>query len=312
MTENIAKARYVGVLDLNGVLLDCAVLDGAIRLLSERSVTKGLGGKRGGSHWRRRKADPLGAHLPVYISANNLKAFIPNDLLKELGAPIKYQPVGAHVIANGLKAELLPSVCDVWVNARDAGVLKGHQVDMANQAEILKQGLSVVGIIALIDEATGFQKDRAQNALAEILEAFISKSLCQWVKTFPDEYYEQLFRLRGMTYDYFSTRRPVIIGKLTNDIIYKRLAPGVLKELNKQVPRDDKGRLKHHLHQKLTRDFGHPKLRELLAAVIALMKVAPTYRKFNAMLNRAFPRPNVPPELPGMDSIPYDVELEEE
>jgi hypothetical protein len=105
------------------------------------------------------------------------------------------------------------------------------------------------------DEATGFQKDRAANALAEILEKFIAKELRPWVATFPNEYYEQLFRLRGLDFPRDSVKRPRYFGHLTNDIIYARLAPKVLEELKSATPRAPDGRvglaLRHDLRRAL-------------------------------------------------------------
>jgi P63C domain len=98
---------------------------------------------------------------------------------------------------------------------------------IAQQCEILVRGFARVSIIALVDEATGFQRDRAKNALAQILEAFVAKELQPRIKTFPDDYYAQLFRLRGLEYPNDSVKRPQYFGTLTNDIVYKRLAPGV-------------------------------------------------------------------------------------
>jgi hypothetical protein len=40
-----------------------------------------------------------------------------------------------------------------------------------------------------LDEATGYQRDRARDALEKILEEFIAKELRPWVPTFPDAYY---------------------------------------------------------------------------------------------------------------------------
>jgi hypothetical protein len=98
---------------------------------------------------------------------------------------------------------------------------------VARQCEILLRGLARVGIIALVDEATGYQRDRAKDALAKILEAFIAKELQAWVQTFPVDFYEQLFRLRSLDYPAYSVKRPQYFGVLTHDIMYKRLAPGV-------------------------------------------------------------------------------------
>ena len=77
----------------------------------------------------------------------------------------------------GYSAELLPKVCDVYLRARDAGVLAANQQHIAKQADILMRALAHVGIMALVDEATGYQYDRARDALARILEKFIAKEL---------------------------------------------------------------------------------------------------------------------------------------
>ena len=154
------------------------------------------------------------------------------------------------------------------------------------------RALAHVGIIALVDEATGYQRDRAADALAHILEEFIAKELKPWVKTFPDEFYEQLFKLRGLTYPSDGVARPQYFGHLTNDIIYKRLAPGVLEELKRTIPKDDEGRRKHQYHRKLTENLGHPKLREHLSAAIAVMKLSDDYDDFIEKLNRTHPKYN--------------------
>jgi hypothetical protein len=161
---------------------------------------------------------------------------------------------------------------------------------MIAAADILVRGLANVGIIALVDEATGFQRDRAATALAEILEKFIAKELRPWVQTFPNEYYAQLFRLRGLEFPKDSVKRPQYFGHLTNDIIYARLAPKVLEELKNATPRTPEGRHKHHLHRRLTEDFAHPRLREHLAAVVTAMQLSDDYDDFLQKLDRVKPR----------------------
>ena len=79
--------------------------------------------------------------------------------------------------------EGLPAACHFWMKTRDAGILQDQQLDKAKKAEILMRGLAHVGIIALVDEATGYQYERARQALEEILERFISNELRKWVKT---------------------------------------------------------------------------------------------------------------------------------
>ena len=87
-------------------------------------------------------------------------------------------------------------------------------------------------------------------------------------------------------------KRPSVVGKYTNDIVYERLAPGVLEELKIRNPTDEKGYRKQRHHQWLTGDIGHPKLREHLIGIIALMNAAPTWDSFKRMLQRAYPKAN--------------------
>jgi hypothetical protein len=116
-----------------------------------------------------------------------------------------------------------------------------------------------VGIIALVDEATGYQDYRTRDALAKILERFVVKEIQPYVRMFPAEFYKQIFRLNGWNYEE-NCGRPSVLGHWTNDIVYKRLAPGALDELRKLVPRDLKGRLKKKLFQGLHTRFRPSKI----------------------------------------------------
>jgi hypothetical protein len=154
-------------------------------------------------------------------------------------------------------------------------------------------------MIALVDEATGYQYVRARNALQEVLEKFISNEFRKWVKTFPDEFYRELFRLRNWPFKEDVVRKTPLVGKLTLDLVYDRLAPGVRQRLEEVNPKNEKGQRKHKLFQRLTEDIGDPSLRAHLASVITLMKVSDDWDTFKKMMNRALPRY---PAMPLFDS----------
>jgi len=219
--------------------------------------------------------------------------------------PVIFELKGKKSI--GYKAELLPQVCSVFIDADDNGVLLPNQKHIAQKCKILLRGFATVGIIALVDEVTGYQTDRARHALEEILEQFISKELNKWAKTFPDEFYQEMFRLRGWQYIPLNVKRPALIGKLTNNIVYERVAPAVLDpdELKILNPKNEKGHRRHRHHQWLTSDIGHPRLREHIAAVIALMKASTKWSNFRRGLERAFPRF-------GQIALPFPIEDDEE
>lgn len=265
-TENLPRAVCSSEntpLRIADISLDAYVLEDGTRVLSQAGFLKALG--------RHKRATYQNTDVPPMLRGVGLEPYI-TPILLERSQPISFStPHGLR--ANGYRAELLPEVCEVYLKARDAGTLSPNQRPVAKQADILMRGLATVGIIALVDEATGYQQLRAKNALTKILEQFIAKELQPWVKTFPDDYYKHLFRLRGLQYPTDIIKRPQYFGILTNDIVYKRLAPGVLDELKRVTPLDDSGRPKHRYFRRLTSNIGYPKLREHLGSVITLMKL---------------------------------------
>jgi hypothetical protein len=280
---NLPEASHEGDLVLGNSIIHCAVLKDGRRLLTQSDFMRALG--------RARQAKGRGyytgdVNLPAFLTARNLKPFIESDLYVT-SSQIEFRTVrGAR--AYGYPAELLPKVCEVFLRARDAKALASTQAHIARQADILMRGLAHIGIIALVDEATGHQYDRAATALAEILEKFIAKELRAWTTTFPLEFYRQIFRLQNWPFDPKNMKRPSVIGHYTNNIVYRRLAPGVLKELRDKNPAIE-GRRKHKHFQWLTGEIGHPKLLAHLEGVKILMKESDTWEEFMAKLERHYP-----------------------
>ncbi|MBF8267379.1 MAG: hypothetical protein HW388_887 [Dehalococcoidia bacterium] len=283
----IPVAKYPGTIVLGDSPLPCAVLNTGMRVLSERGVTKALGGKRGGSHWRRQHAAPSDSYLPVFLSAGNLSPFISPSLRVALGNPVLYRAKNGK-IGYGVPATLLAEICRVFRRADRANALVGDQKQLAVQAEILYDGFAEVGITALIDEATGYQEVRDRDDLYRILEAYISKELLPWTKRFPNEFYRELFRLRGWSYSPPSPKRPQLVGKLTNQLIYEKLPPGVLDALRQKNPIVEGGYRRYKHHQLLTEDVGDKNLAAQLVAVTTLMKVSRNWNSFKKLFDRAF------------------------
>jgi len=271
--------------------IPCYVLEDGRRVLSMGGVIKALGLSRG-------SAGGQGDRLASFAAGKTINPFINKELMNRIESPILFTAPSGGVAASGYEATILPDICDAVLSARQKGLLQPQQEHIALQCEILVRGFARVGIIALVDEATGFQGERDKQALAKILEAFIAKELQPWVQTFPADFYKELFRLRGLEYPTATVRRPLYFGILTNDIVYKRLAPGVLEELKRVSEKDLAGRPKHKLFQKLTTNVGYPKLREHLGAVVTMMKLSDTYPDFLDKLDRLVPRFNTSYTLP--------------
>jgi len=303
--DDIPTATHIGELEIGDLKLPCAVLPDGTRVISQGGVTTAFGPVTGGWQQRQRATDDDMIGLPFFLVAKSLQPFIPPELRTLISEPRKYRDPRGGPIRVGLEAGLLPKVCEVWLQARDGDALTTIQKPVAGRAEILMRGLAHIGIIALVDEATGYQRDRAKDALARILESFIAQELQRYVQTFPPDFYEQIFRLRGMEYPRDTVQRPRYFGILTNDIIYDRLAPGVLEELKKVNPKDETGRRRHKNFQWLTSNSGYPKLREHLGAVIATMRMSGDWHDFKAKLDKYYPRLGKPTQLA------FDYEQEE-
>jgi hypothetical protein len=132
----------------------------------------------------------------------------------------------------------------------------------------------------------------ARELIEQIRDKYIrDNDEAQWQKTFPDEFYEELYELKGWSHTGRPLHsRPSIVGKYTNDIVYERLAPGILKELQQKNPIDENGNRPVRHFQWLTKDTGLPHLRRHLEGVIALMRAAKDWRHFQELISRSYPK----------------------
>jgi hypothetical protein len=278
-------AKY-GALDrplkIGEIQIPCYVLADGTRVLAQRGLQSGIGLSEGGGKSGARKIAELMASLAE-------KGIDVRGLVARANSPIRFIPPHGGNPADGYDATILPDMCAVLIDAHQQGQLGKQREHLAVRAAQLQHGFATVGIIALVDEATGYQDFRERDALARILERFVAKELRPWIQTFPAEFYKQIYRLNGWSYD-AKAGRPGVIGHWTNNIVYKRLAPGVLEELKRLTPRTPGGYYRNKLFQRLTEDVGHPKLREHLGAVVMLMKYSPTWRVFMDRLDVEFPQ----------------------
>lgn len=270
-------------LRIGEIEIPCYVLSGGKRVIHQRGMVSALGMSRGGS------SRGGGDRLAYFVAQKSLSSFVSNDLIDVTAKPIIFRtPKGS--LAYGYEATVLADICEALLQARQADALSKQQEHIADKAEILIRAFARVGIIALVDEATGYQKQRARDELQKILSAYISADLLPWSKRFPDAFYEQLYRVRGWKYEAGSNARTAYIGKLTNTLIYEQLPPGVLNELRQKNPRDpETNRRRHTHHQFLTNDIGHPHLDKQITAVTTLLSVSDDWTEFARLFAKKFP-----------------------
>jgi hypothetical protein len=293
MEAKILKATHEGPIEIGGFEIKSYNLDNGERVLSRIDFLRALGrtGKAKGG-----RAYDAEFKLPVFLTAKNLKPYVNKDLI-ENSKPVIFKDLKG-VQSIGYKAELLPSVCYVFMDAAEKSELHQNQIHIVQKCKILVRGFATIGIIALIDQATGYQEVRDRQALQKILDKYITDEWAKWTKTFSDEFYQQLFRLKNMPYPPLTKNKPSYIGHWTNDLVYKRLAPGVLKALREVDPKLPSGNRARRFHQHLTTDYGNPELKKHIDNLIFLMKGCTTWTDFTRKLNRASPKHG--------DTIPMD------
>lgn len=278
--DKVPVATHAGEVTIGGVVLPCFVLENEERVISQNGMLRALDMSRGEG----------GERLARFAGQERLKPFVGKELLDGISAPVRFVPPQGGPPGYGYEATILADLCEAILEAREAGDLTAQQAHIADQAEALVRSFARVGIIALIDEATGYEDYRDREALQKLLDQYIQEELRPWTKTFPDAFYKEMFRLKGWPQHKWSVGRPGVVGKYTNDLVYARLAPGVLEALRRLNPSQSEGGRDHYHHQHLTEQEGFPALKDHLSKVVVLMKAAPNWESFMRLMDRALPK----------------------
>lgn len=285
----LPKETHAGVLEVANALLPCAVLDSTMRVFTQRGIMGAFGIEKP-SGGRGAAEEDGAAQLPGFLGSKAVFPFLSESLVVSLRTPIVFVPRQGGRTAYGYEVTILSAICDALLEARKAGTLTPQQRHIADQAEVLVRAFARVGIIALVDEATGYQADRARDELQKILAHYIAAELLPWTKKFPDEFFKQVYKIHGWKYEVGNSKRPQYIGKIINKYVYDKLPPGVLEELRAKNPPID-GRRKFKHFQWLTNDTGHPHLDRQIVKVTTLLQVSDSPAEFERHFKKAFPKP---------------------
>jgi len=282
--SGLPKATHTGVLKIGDAEIPCAVLSDGTRLLTQA----GFLGALGRSTKPKGRSQQVTDGLPPFLATRSLKPLITREII-DTTVPVAFvTPTGGKAL--GFKAELLPKVCDLFLEARSMDLLTTQQLPLAEQSEILVRALAKVGIVALVDEATGFQTERDRDELHRLLSVYLVEERLAWAKRFPDEFYKQIYRLKGWKWPVGKAKTP-LLGHITNEIVYERLPAGVLPKLQELNPTlEDSKRRKFKHHQFLSQDVGQPDLRDHILQILPIMRISKTWDAFRRHLDVAFPK----------------------
>lgn len=272
------RSIYTGTLHIAGNDIQCAVLENEDRIINGTNVLKVFGRKQMGAT-KHQGMSPI-------LTSKKLETYVlPNE--EERLKPVQYIAKNGRQVS-GYHADAMQILCEVYLRARDAGDLSEGQHHLAIQADIIIRSLAKTGVIALIDEATGFQYEREKDALQKVLAAYISEDYLKWQRRFPRKFYEEMFRLCGWDFNPLSVKRPQYLGKLTNKYVYELLPTGILDKLRDVNPIKDSGSRSRKHHQHLTEEIGQVHLERHLTKVITLMEISDDFNQLDRHVNRVF------------------------
>lgn len=294
-TKRIIK--YEGELDLAGFKLSCCVLEDGTRGLSIRGTQEVLGivDKNDKQKW---SANRLGE----FLGQKSLQPFIYKEKGVgnfELIVCYNKNDVKTHIH----EATMLIDIADGILEARKNGQLGKRKNIVAERCEIIVRSVAKVGIIALVDEATGYQYERERMELQAILKAFISEEVLKWQKTFPWIFYKEIFRLWDLPFTVNNIKRPGFVGTLTNELVYKNMPKGtvVLERLKEKTPRTKGGNYRCRFHQSLTPEMGREELKKVIYTVEALASISQDREEFLALMKRKYSSPREVEEVSKTD-----------
>ncbi|HOO49907.1 MAG TPA: P63C domain-containing protein [Alphaproteobacteria bacterium] len=281
--NHVAQANYQGVLPIGDVKLDCYVLDDRRRVFHKKEMANILGLKsQGGSAFLRT------------MTRKGIASTISESLQEKLDSPIKFRN-SSGILNHGYEAATLIEVCDTIIEADNEGKLADSQKFLARQAQILIRSAAKTGIVALIDEATGFIADKRKDEYRKLFQEFIAEECREWVKEFPDPFFNMIYRIYGLKRENpKSFQHPAFFGGFIRKYIYFPLASSngaILEELDKKNPTVYvNGGRRHKLHQYLSKELGVEALRSHLWQVVGIGNAAKSKADFERSFKRAFPQ----------------------
>lgn len=286
--SGIPRASHQGLLPIGDVEIDVYRLHDGRRLIAKGAMARALGLKSEGGN----------AFLRT-VTRKGVRSAIDDSLWEKIENPIIFShfgvdPQSASSTADGYEATTLIEVCDALIQARNEDLLAPSQAFLAVQAEIIIRSAAKLGIIALVDAATGYIEDVKKEEYLRLWKDFVQAEFRQWESEFPNSFADMIYKIYGLKRrDPKSFRHPQFFGWFTRKYIYHPLANSkgaildLLDEANPVVYAG--GTRKYKLHQFLSEQIGLPALRQHLWQTIGIGNASRDKIDFERSFYRAFP-----------------------
>lgn len=276
------KAMF-GALDkpirIADIEVPCYVLDDGRRVIPTNGMLDTLAIARGGAMVKGMN------RLELFVSRDRIKPYVAEGLHERIRYPIKFR-IGSN-IAYGYDSDTLIDIAEAVIKADAEGKLQKQQAGIAHQCRVITSSLTRIGLIALIDEATGYQLRRDSDELQQILTAYLLPEHRPWMRTIPDEFTSEIYRVYGWKRA-ANNRGPRYAGKLIRQLVYERLPKPVLPALDELNPSNDKYQRKHRHHQFLTEKQGLDTFRSQVITIMTLLRISKGKVEFKKHLEAYF------------------------
>ncbi len=257
----------------------CFVLDDGRRVITMTGMLDTLAMARGGAMVKGMN------RLELFVSRGRIKPFVSQSLVDRISKPIQFRT--GRAMAYGFDSDTLIDVAEAVIQADNEGVLQTQQAAIAHQCRVITSSLTRIGLIALIDEATGFQTQRDANELQQILATYLLPEHRPWMQTIPQEFTNEIYRVYGWKRQ-TNNQGPRYAGKLIRQLIYERLPKPVLPALDQLNPSNKKYQRKHKHHQFLNDKQGLDHFRTQVITVMTLLRISKNKSEFNRHLESYF------------------------
>lgn len=263
---------------LGGIEVPCYVLEDGRRVIATNGVLDALEMARGGAMVKGMN------RLELFAAQNRLSPFVSKELLARIADPIRFR-IGNNT-SHGFESDDLIDLAEAVIAADNAGVLQKQQRAIAHRCRVITSGLTRIGLIALIDEATGYQKRRDADELQKILTAYVLPEHRPWLQVVPEEFTDEIYRVYGWQRK-AQNRGPRYAGKLIRQLVYEKMPKPILPALDEQNP-SEKGYRKRKHHQFLTPKQGLDHFRSQIITIMTLLRISGNKKEFKTHLRRLY------------------------
>lgn len=233
---------------------------------------------------------PRGNAFPRFLESKGMSDSVGAQLAEKLAKPIKFQwsSPGAQgqppVTLHGFDVTLLIDVCKTIIQAEEGGKLHPQQKHIAKQAHIIINASAKAGIQNLVYRLAGY--DATRQEVVEAFKLFVREEAREYEKEFPDQLYQQWYRLYQLTA--LGRNKPWKFKSLTLDQVYRPLARSNGKILHLAQCQRASGKERYKkLHQFLS-EIGVKALRQHLGELIGIAKLSKDQAEYEKNVDKIF------------------------